>query len=298
MKLLRIIKKSFRDAFRSVFRNFSLSMASISCTTITLILVAVAILVTYNVNSVTKDIEVVLTIVVFVDKKATDSQIEEVKGKLLALDNVNKEELKFDSAEDIKASLSKDEDLKDILAILDENPVPSSFIVKVEDVRKISDTAEEIGEIELVTNVKYGESLVNKLLSMFDVVRNVCVIAVAGLFVVTAFLIGNTIKITIISRRHEIDIMRLVGTSNFAIKLPFQIEGFILGVIGSIIPIILTIYGYTFLYDFIGGKLFTELVVLVPPSEIVYITSLMLVIMGGILGMSGSYNSVKRYLKI
>jgi cell division protein FtsX len=71
MKPLRIIKKSFKDAFKSVFRNFSLSMASISCTAITLILVSLAILVTYNVNAVTKNIEDVLTIVVFVDKKAT-----------------------------------------------------------------------------------------------------------------------------------------------------------------------------------------------------------------------------------
>lgn len=298
MKLIRIIKKSFRDAFRSVFRNFSLSMASISCTAITLILVAIAILVTYNVNSITDDIEDVLTIVVFVDKTATEEQIDTVRENILAIENVNEKELKFDSAEDIKESLSKDEDLKDILSILDENPVPSSFIVKVDDVKEITETAETIEKIELVTNVKYGESLVNKLLSMFDVVRNVCVVAVAGLFVVTAFLIGNTIKITIFSRRHEINIMRLVGTSNAAIKLPFQIEGFILGVIGAVVPILLTIYGYTFLYDFIGGKLFTELIVLVPPSEIVYTTSLVLIIMGGILGMSGSYNSVKRYLKI
>ena len=92
--------------------------------------------------------------------------------------------------------------------------------------------------------------------------------------------------------------MRLVGTSNIAIKMPFFIEGFILGVIGAIVPILLTIYGYTFLYDFIGGKLFTELVVLVKPSEIIYSTSLALLVVGGIIGMAGSVRAVKRYLKI
>ena len=298
MKPLRIIKKSFKDAFKSVFRNFSLSMASISCTAITLILVSLAILVTYNVNAVTKNIEDVLTIVVFVDKKATSKEVEEVKANIIALDNVNEQELKFDSAEDIKATLSEDEDLKEILDILDENPIPSSFIVKVDDVRDIEKTAKQIEGIENVTKLKYGESLVNKLLSMFDVVRTVCYIAVLALIFVTAFLIGNTIKITVFSRRHEIDIMRLVGTSNIAIKMPFFIEGFILGIIGAIVPILLTIYGYTFLYDFIGGKLFTELVVLVKPSEIIYTTSLALLVVGGIIGMSGSVKAVQRYLKI
>ena len=298
MKLLRIIKKSFRDAFRSVFRNFSLSMASISCTAITLILVAVALLVTYNVNSITKDIEDVLTIVVFVDKEATETEIEEVRANIINIKNVDKDELRYDSSDKIKETLSKEEDLKEILDILDENPVASSFVVKVKDVRNITETAEEIKEIENVTKVKYGESLVNKLISMFDIVRDVCIIAVIALIVVTAFLISNTIKITIFSRRHEIDIMRLVGTSNIVIKLPFLIEGFVLGIIGAVVPVLLTIFGYTFLHDFIGGKLFTELIVLVKPSEIIYATSLVIVIVGGLVGMFGSTRAVKRYLKI
>ena len=298
MKLLRIIKKSIRDAFRSVFRNFSLSMASISCTAITLILVAVALLVTYNVNSITKDIEDVLTIVVFVDKEATETEIEEVRANIIDIENVDEDELRYDSSDKIKETLSKEEDLKEILDILDENPVASSFVVKVKDVRDITETAEEIKEIENVTKVKYGESLVNKLISMFDIVRDVCIIAVIALIVVTAFLISNTIKITIFSRRHEIDIMRLVGTSNIVIKLPFLIEGFVLGIIGAVVPVLLTIFGYTFLHDFIGGKLFTELIVLVKPSEIIYATSLVIVIVGGLVGMFGSTRAVKRYLKI
>jgi cell division transport system permease protein len=133
---------------------------------------------------------------------------------------------------------------------------------------------------------------------MLEVIRNACAIAVIALILVTAFLISNTIKITIFSRRQEISIMRLVGTSNTVIKLPFIVEGFTLGVIGSIIPILLTIFGYTFLYDYVGGNLFSELVVLVSPNSIVYTTSLVLLIVGGLVGMFGSLNAVRRYLKI
>lgn len=296
MKIIRIINKSFKDAFKSVFRNFSLSMASVSCTAITLILVAIALLVTDNVNSITKDIENVLTIVAFVDSNATDAEIEAVKTKINEISNVDTVE--FNSKDKIKEDLSKDEDLKQILDTLDTNPVQSTYVVNVKDIKKIEDTANKIKELDKVVSVKYGESLVNKLISMFDVLRNGCIIAVIALILVTAFLIGNTIKITIFSRRNEISIMRLVGTSNSVIKLPFLIEGAVLGIIGSIIPILLTIYGYSFLYDFVGGKLFTDLIVLVRPSSLVYSVSGVLLIVGIIVGMFGSLHAVRKYLKI
>lgn len=296
MKIIRIINKSFKDAFKSVFRNFSLSMASVSCTAITLILVAIALLVTDNVNSITKDIENVLTIVAFVDSNATDAEIEAIKTKINEISNVDTVE--FNSKDKIKEDLSKDEDLKQILDTLDTNPVQSTYVVNVKDIKKIEDTANKIKELDKVVSVKYGESLVNKLISMFDVLRNGCIIAVIALILVTAFLIGNTIKITIFSRRNEISIMRLVGTSNSVIKLPFLIEGAVLGIIGSVIPILLTIYGYSFLYDFVGGKLFTDLIVLVRPSSLVYSVSGVLLIVGIVVGMFGSLHAVRKYLKI
>lgn len=296
MKIIRIINKSFKDAFRSVFRNFSLSMASISCTVVTLIIVSIALLVTYNVNSITKDIEDVLTIVAFVDTNATDAEIEKIKDDIALISNVDT--IEYNSKDAIKQDLSKNEDLKQILNSLDENPVQSTIVIDVKDVKKISDTAEKIKEMDKIVSVKYGESLVNKLISMFDVIRNGCFIAVIALILVTAFLISNTIKITIFSRRNEIAIMRLVGTSNTVIKLPFIIEGATLGIIGSIIPILLTIYGYTFLYDYIGGNLFTELIVLVKPSIIIYKVSVVLLIVGVIVGMFGSLRAVRRFLKV
>lgn len=298
MKIFRIIRKNLKDAFKSIFRNFSLSMASVSCTSITLILVSIALLVTYNVNSITRSIEDVLTIIVFVDKNATDQDIENVRFQIESNSNVDKKEVIYRTKEEIKESLSEDEDLKNIFDTLDENPIQSSFVVKVKDLKKITDTANGFKNIPFVKQVKYGESLVNRLLSMFDVVRNACVIACIALILVTAFLIGNTIKITIFARRQEIAIMRLVGTSNTVIRMPFLIEGFVLGFIGAIVPILLTIYGYTFLYDYVGGRLFTDLIVLVKPSEIIYAASLVVLIVGGLVGMFGSLRAVRRYLKI
>lgn len=298
MRLFRIIGKSIKDAFKSVFRNFSLSMASISCTAVTLILVAIALLITYNVRSITQDIEDVLTIVVFVDTNATEGDVENLKNDINFLANVDDKKTVYNTQEEVVASLKKDDDMKEILEILNDAPIQSTFVVSVKDVKKLTDTAKEIKKMDFVTRVKYGESLVNKIVSMFDIVKNVCIVAVVALILVTAFLISNTIKITIFSRRQEINIMRLVGTSNIVIKMPFLIEGFVLGVIGSLVPVLLTIYGYTFIFDFVGGKLFTDLIVLVKPSEIIYLTSIVIVIVGGVVGMFGSTRAVRRYLKI
>ena len=92
--------------------------------------------------------------------------------------------------------------------------------------------------------------------------------------------------------------MRLVGTSNIVIKMPFIFEGFILGLIGSIVPILITIFGYTYLYDVLGGKIYTDLLLLVKPSAIIYSSSFVLAIIGSLVGVFGSLKAVRRYLKI
>ena len=92
--------------------------------------------------------------------------------------------------------------------------------------------------------------------------------------------------------------MRLVGTSNTVIKLPFIVEGLLLGIFGSLIPVILTIFGYTYFYESMGGVILSNLVELTKPNLIIYNTSLALLIIGGAVGMFASARAVRKYLKI
>ena len=108
--------------------------------------------------------------------------------------------------------------------------------------------------------VRYGEGMIESLLSIFKIVEKILIVIVVSLVLVTAFLIINTIKITIFSRQEEIEIKRLVGASNFSIKQPFVIEGLFIGVLGSIIPVLVTIYGYSVLYEKTGGILFSKFI--------------------------------------
>ena len=299
MKLIRIFNRSIRDSFKSIFRNFSLSVASISCTVITLILVAIAILATENVTNMTEKIEKDLTMIVFVDSKASNDEIEEVKNELNNINNIDS--ITFRSKDEIKNNMSSEnETFKTIMDTWgeDENPLQSTYILKVKDIKHIKETAATIKNIDNVTLVKYGETMVDRMISVFDMVKKICWSIVIALVIVTIFLITNTIKITIFSRRNEINIMRLVGTSNTVIKLPYLFEGLMLGILGSLIPIILTIFGYTYFYESMGGVVLSNLVELTKPNLVIYNTSLTILIIGGAVGMFASLNAVRKYLKI
>ena len=183
------------------------------------------------------------------------------------------------------------------------NPLLDSYMFKVKEIEKIDDTIKEVKNLSFtkdkINNINYGEDIVHQLIVVFNVVKKVCIVAVASLVLVTAFLIANTIKLAIYSRKREIEIMRLVGASNISIKIPFIIEGLFIGIIGAVIPIIITIFGYTTLYDFFGGKLFnSSLAALVAPMPFIYNVSGILLLIGIIVGMIGSYQAVRKYLKI
>ncbi len=299
MKALRILSRNIRDSFKSVFRNFSLSLASISCITITLIVVSIAIILTYNVNNFATLIEKDVTIVTFLNVDIDNEGRKAVSTAINKLDNI--ESVTFESKVDIaKEMMDSSETFKNIMQDWSEedSPIQDTYLVKVKDIEQIGKTADSIKKIEGVSLVKYGEGMVEQLISIFEVVRNISIGVVVALIVVTAFLITNTIKITIFSRRREIDIMRLVGASNLNIKIPFIFEGLFLGILGSIIPIIVTVYGYVALYNNFNGQLFSPFIKLVEPEPFVFFTSFILLAIGIIVGMYGSYRAVRKYLKI
>lgn len=299
MKALRILSRNIRDSIKSVFRNFSLSLASISCITITLIVVAASVILSYNVNNFTDLIEKDVSIVTFLDVDIDDAGRASVLEDINSLDNINSVEYesKIEISEEMMESSEIFENImKDWNA--DESPIQDTYLVKVKDINEIGVTAEQINAIEGVSVVKYGEGMVEQLVSVFDMLRKAGYVATIALVIVTAFLITNTIKITIFSRKREIEIMRLVGASNINIKIPFVLEGLLLGLLGSIIPIIITVYGYNALFNALGGQIFSPLIKLISPSPFVFKVSIILVIIGILVGMFGSLRAVRKHLKI
>lgn len=300
MKFFRNIRRYFRDAMKSVIRNFSLSLASISCIAITLIVVGISIVLSYNVENMTDSIKKDVTMVVFLKSDTTEDEVKDIQKKITNMGNI--EEIKFKSKKEYAEETKERDEVFSFIVDnwTDEtNPLLDSFLIKVKEVEEIKNTASSIKKIDKVELVNYGEDMVDQLITVFDVIRKVSIGAVVALILVTAFLIANTIKLAIFSRKTEIEIMRLVGASSISIKIPFIIEGSFIGILGSIIPIILMIYGYTSLYNYFDGKLFgSSLAMLIEPYPFIYLSSLLLLGIGIVVGMFGSYSAVKKYLKI
>ena len=140
MKSFRIFKRSIRDSFKGVFRNFSLSLASISCITITLIVVAVFLVLSYNVNNFTKLVEQDVTIVAFIDNDADKEKIEDIEKAILTIDNISSENVKYKNKMEISKDMMDDSDVfKDIMGNWKEedSPIQNTYQIKVDNIKDI-----------------------------------------------------------------------------------------------------------------------------------------------------------------
>ena len=301
MKLFRMIKNGIRDAFKSVIRNFSLSLASISCISITLIVVALALLVAFNVENFSNKVGDNVRIVSYLKLGATEEEIKEFEDTLGKIDNIQEGWVK-QTPEDRKNQLVEENDfLSSVGSLIDnENEVfHYRFDLNVKDIKKIDDTKKALLANEIVDSAEYGDETISRMINLFDFAGKLSIVVAVVLMVVTSFLIINTIKLTIFSRRREISIMRVVGASNITIKNPFIIEGFIIGLLGSILPVIAVIIGYKEFYSRLdNGHFMTFWLEFIEPEPFIYLVSLIIVATGVLVGMFGSSRAVRKYLKV
>ena len=240
-----------------------------------------------------------MTIVVFVDSDSNEDDVKEIEKEIKKISNVEK--YTYQSKQDVKTKMQEESEVfNTVLNNWDEeeSPLKDTFQVKVKRIERIKQTAEKIEKIDNVSIVRYGEGMVDKMVSAFSSVEKVTYGIVIALILVTIFLIVNTIKLTISARRREIGIMRLVGASNITIKIPFIIEGMILGLFGSIVPVLIVTYGYLAFYKHFDGYLYSKLIQLIKPEPFIYQVSLVVIGIGILVGMVGSARAVRKYLKI
>ena len=162
MKLVRMFFRSVRDAFKSVFRNFSLSLASISCISITLIIVAIALLASLNVNNFAKMIKEDVTIVVFVDREVEEEEIGTIRSKLDRIENIST--IEYKSKAQLKEEMQASSNMLEATMkewSEEENPLKDTFQIRVKDIEKIQETASTIEKIDGINSVNYWETMVN-----------------------------------------------------------------------------------------------------------------------------------------
>lgn len=292
------LKRHFREGFKNIIRNGWMSVASIGAVTVTLVLVGTFITLMLNINQMTVKVEEDVKIKTLIDVTADDAVIKKLGEQIEAIPGVHT--IEFSSKDDEFKSLIEDmgEQGKAWELYEQDNPLNHAYIVQTEIPQDTERVAKEIEKLEYVYKVNYGQDVVPKLFKFNNYVRTVGIILIAGLVLTAIFLISNTIKLTIMARSTEIGIMKLVGATNSFIRWPFFIEGMLLGILGSIIPILVITIGYSYIYDSVVNQTAFPFVSLMPLNPFLIQISAAIVIIGAVIGMWGSGMSVRKFLKV
>lgn len=301
--MFRRIGRHIKEGFYGVARHGAMAVSSASAVTITLCLMSIFFIFSINLDAITESIEDTVQISVKIDfEHESSEQLNEINRQIKAIDGVSnttfytkEEELEFyiDLNSDDEASRAIFEPYKEE----GENPFHHMYYVDVENGDLVQQVAGKIEQIEGVEEVNYGGESAVMLVTAMNSVRYGGMILVIALSALAIFLIANTIKLTIYARSKEISIMRSVGATNGYIRAPFVIEGMIIGFLGAVIPVLLSVFGYIYLYDQLGGIWFTDLFKMVDPQPFVLFLAGVLIGIGMLVGLVGSFLSVSKYLR-
>lgn len=296
---IRTLKRHVLEGLKSSWRNSWMTLASVGAVTTTLLLVSVFLALMMNLNHVAANIEEDVQIKVLIDVTATDEEISELGQSIESLNRVASVEFssRDQELEDLISSMGDEGDAFSLLDE-DENPLNDAYIVKAFEPQDTIDLAEEIETMNRVEKVNYGQGVVENIFKFNNYARNIGLILIVALLFTAIFLISNTVKITIIARRREIEIMKLVGATNWFIRWPFFIEGLLLGVLGSIIPITLLFTGYYFLDKNADIVNQFEFITILPFNPFVWQLSGIVLLIGAVIGVWGSVMSVRKFLKV
>ena len=274
-----------------------MSVSSIFAVTITLVLIAVIGVVAVNIQDMTYDIEESLTIYVKMDRSVSDKTAQSIESDIKAISGVKKVTFSSKSEELDKLIESQNDEGKKLFeSYRKNNPLGAAYVVEVTDAKQINTVASKLEQLKNVKEVNSGGDSTSALVDSMETIRNGGAVFVVALTIVALFMIANTIKITITSRQTEISIMRMVGASNWYIRLPYMLEGMLIGLIGAIIPILVVYFGYTTIYNSAKDML-PEIIALRPPFPFIWQCSGALIALGCGVGLIGSFVSIRKFLK-
>lgn len=291
------IKYFISDSLKSIRRNKTISLASAATVAATLFILGVFMLSALNIQQAIKNVESKVEIKIFLKDDITIGQQKELETKINEIDKIVDVtyQSKDEAVEQFREQIG--EENKDLVKGLEkENPLPSSFIVKVKDPSMVMDVANELKDLQGIEKIHEGKKIVDKIVSVTKTVKWVGMVLFFILIGVSLFLIGNTIKITVYSRRKEIGIMKYIGATDWFIRWPFVIEGTILGITGALIGFMVLYYLYNILYSKIASALY--LVDFIKPTYILTTISWQFILLGVLIGAIGSILSMRKFLAV
>jgi len=293
----RRLFRQIKDGFVGFGRHIGMALSSSSAVTITLLLVGIFLVLSLNLNETTKTIEDSISLSALVSYDVdSDAAIANIKKQIENIDGVGDVEYRTKD-EEFDYYVEMYPDVKEFNELYrDQNPFHDAFLVGVSDTSMIASIKDKLVKINGIDSVYDGGSNTYLLVDIIQKVRIVGFALVLALCILAVYLIYNTIKITIASRENEIWIMRNVGARNSYIRVPFMVEGIIIGLVGSIIPIAGLCFGYYYLYQYCDGTLLSVFELIRPYPFLIYL-GLGILGTGIIVGYFGSFISVTKYLR-
>lgn len=289
-----------RIGVKSVFRNRLMSFAAIGVLMACMILIGSAMLLSLNVNNLVEYTEEQNEITVFCNDDLDEQALANLDMDLNKLDNVI--EVKFYSREEAFDSFKEKMDDDSLYEELTADIYPDAYILRVDDLSHLTETINQIKEAEGVQKVIAPTDIAEIVVEIKQAVYISGIGIVSILAVVALIIIANTIKITVFNRRKEINIMKFVGATDSFIRLPFVVEGMVLGIIAASLAFLFVWGGYTYLLTWMEGNqspLFDMFGSQILPFESVGLTMLASFATGGVsIGVIGSMIFVRRYLRV
>lgn len=298
MKILSNFLYSIRQGIKGAFKNKTMSFISIISVSASLIILGIITSIVLNANKFITETEYQINeIRVSIKDNLDKSSIENIKNDLNNIKGIKS--IQFKNKEtmlnDMKSSWGEDAYLLEGL----ENPLDDCYIVTLENSEYIDSVSNKISTLSNIKDIEYHEDVIDNFIKVSDSIRNFGSILIIFLMLICLVIISNTIKTRVYSKKEEIEIIKYVGGSDSFIKMPFIVEGFTIGIIGSAIALFTCVYMYKYIIENISKAIsFMNNNMMIQVSDITILLALTLFITGITIGVVGSIISVKKHLKV
>jgi cell division transport system permease protein len=287
----------FKEAFGSLRRNYFMTIAALVTVFLSIVVLGGVLVFVYTTNALLKEVEqkVEITVYLKTDPDPSTADIEAMQTKIMSWPEVKSSQ--FVSKDDALNRLKEDfKDNPEVLQNLSGNPLPASFEISLKDPQTVATVAARFNGDPIVDEVSYGKEIADKIFNVTNQARNFMVIFIVLLGIVAVLLISNTIRLSIFARKREVEIMKLVGATNWFIRWPFLIEGVFVGFVGAAAAAVVVLV----LNSFLVGKIRSGLPFMAVPFDAVpyVVVTLILLAVGVVIGAAGSGIGLRRFLKV
>ncbi len=299
---MRSFKFYLDEAFDSLIKNKLMAFASAITVASCIFILSISFCIAKNINYALVQLNDAIGLSVIISDNLSSEKINTLYEKISSIPYVS--EVKFVSAEEAleELSLTLEDSAQILKGLKDDNPLPRSFDITLKDNRFYSDAIESLENLKSdgIANIKHAQEETNILLSISRIIHVVSAVIILSLALISVIIIMNTIKLAVNSRKDEISIMKYIGATNWFIRWPFIIEGMIIGFIGSLIPILISWPCYDKLVVIIYEKIpvIKKLFEFEPGIFIFSELAPIALALGVMIGIIGSFSSVRKYLNV